>query len=496
MKPRIDTAFESWGGFSKPMQGAPIIRGKLKYNPETGIELELVENPQGPAAIMASEMGPNTLFGQLLNGTLVTLSDCLVSNVSIGAGVGSPTTLHVGRALIGAHAPDLDELQLKAYAVELSSMSNWTMRAPVELKLTPEGSESKGFDVTARLPDTIQVPLEDRTFDVEVTHGFRTEHKLDSLMIRWSAAVEIRAHNALPLRALMEIAWQSKNLFSLLIGDRLSVRSIDLDPGKPSSDGVEERSALLYHQIDKHDHKDIHPAMMLLPYGMIAEDFKGIVEKWFRRTEQATLATNIFFASDILISGSTNARFLAVSQAAESYHRSLESGLYMNQVDYDAAIQILTSHIPPIIQGDHRQSLKNRLRYGNEYSLRKRLSEMLKRIPSNAATRIAGDIPQFISKVVDTRNYFTHYDHTARSNALDGKNIVIAAERLRFLIVANLLHDLGIPAAKLLPILERSRQFLHWTSEPLLPQRSAGENQQDEAIDLNDALNQSDMEEA
>jgi len=50
-----------------------MIHGRLQYHPETGLKLELVENPQGEAALVAGGAAPiNVMYGQLVDGTLVT----------------------------------------------------------------------------------------------------------------------------------------------------------------------------------------------------------------------------------------------------------------------------------------------------------------------------------------------------------------------------------------------------------------------------------------
>ncbi len=162
-----------------------------------------------------------------------------------------------------------------------------------------------------------------------------------------------------------------------------------------------------------------------------------------------------------------NVKFLTVAHAAESYHRSLGGGLYMDQAAFDAAMQQFTTHMPAVIQGDHRQSLRNRLRYGNERSLRRRLTAMFARLPENVRLRIANPVDQFINRFVDTRNYFTHYDHAAQANAFRAHNAYVAAERMRILIVASLLHDLAIPDGNILSILERQQHFRHWMDQPL-----------------------------
>ncbi len=466
MDAQFDKPFESWGGFSTTESGKPMIHGHLQYHPDKRIELDLVENQQG-AAFGHQGVGTSIkiIYGQLVDGTLVTLFDCFVSGTSIGAGIGSPTKITVRRVIFAGHIDDLNQLKLKKYTITLSSLSNWTCAGPVDCQVTQVDGKVAGFDVTCRIPTPIEVTLPDREFDLQITHGMQTKQSAGSFVVEWKAGFTIRAHDSLPFEKMHEIAWQCLNLLSLLIGHRTSMREITMVPADAGNTDAPLR--LVYNQIEKHDHPDAHSALMLLPYTLVKDDFAQMVDRWFARSDQEVLATNVFFSSHSLQSPAVNVKFLATTQAAESYHRSLGTGLYMDSDAYDAAIQEFITHIPPAIQGDHRVSLKNRLKYGNEYSLRKRLDELFNRLPKNVCISIATDVAKFIVKVVDTRNYYTHYDHASEGNAFEPKVSYIAAERLRILVVANLLHDLGIKDDNLLEVLRRSEDFVHWMSQQL-----------------------------
>ena len=470
MDPRLDTAFESWGGFSKTPEGTSLIHGLLRYDPDKRIELELAVNPAGiRSLVQGGEPIPETLYGQLSDGTLVTLLRCFLTKGSfaLGADVCSPTTVFVGRAIFGRLIPDIDHLQVKKYSVELTSLSNWTGIAPVKLQMAEENGQAIGFDLCCRRVPPIHVQLPAQRFDVEIGQEARTQNESCSAIVRWHASVTMVAHDSLAVEDVAEIAWQAENLMSLLIGHHISETHVSFEPAQVANNADKSSLQLLYCQRGRHNHRDVHPAEMLLPYPMIKDQMAQIMDRWFGRSEQAVLATNVFFGSDTFESPAVNVKFLALAQAAESYHRSLGTGFYMDQTAYDAAIQQFATHMPAAIQEEHRQSLKNRLKYGNEVSLRRRLTDMLNRIPQNVRSQIAADVGRFVSRVVDTRNYYTHYDAASRGNALDGREAYVAAERMRVLVVANLLHDLGIADNNLLDVLKRKREFEHWMQEPL-----------------------------
>ncbi len=69
--------------------------------------------------------------------------------------------------------------------------------------------------------------------------------------------------------------------------------------------------------------------------------------------------------------------------------------------------------IPQDVDNGFRQSLiEGKLKFANEYSLRKRLLELIDRIAPNVPVGFLASkegTREFISKVCDTRNYLTHY---------------------------------------------------------------------------------------
>jgi len=471
MEFRLDNPFESWGGFSKTADASDSHYGKLRYTPDKGIELELPDNPWGVKSALEGGMPLiETMFGQLVDGTHVTLDGCMITNTSMqSGGIGAPTTIVASRALFGVGADSIDDLSVKEYILELSSLSNWTCASSVACdNVAGDADKPFGFDIVCRLPADIEVAMPTREFDVRISHGIKTNNQGCATTVTRSAGIAVVAHRAMTVQAANEASWQCQNLMSLLIGDRLSVRAVRIVPVDEQEESGKGRPLqLVYQQVGHHDLKDLYPALMLLSYDMIKDRYATMVNSWLERSEQAVLATDVFFGAQRIDSVAVNVKFLTAAQAAESYHRSLGTGFYMEQAGFDAAIQELTSHIPAAIQGDHRVSLKNRLKYGNEHSLRKRLMELLNRVPEDVQFRIAEDCNKFVNRMVDIRNYYTHYEHAGAVDGFDGKDVYVAAERIRVLIVANLLRDLGVPDDSLLAVLQRSQDLNQWLNATL-----------------------------
>jgi hypothetical protein len=371
---------------------------------------------------------------------------------------------------LGLHfTGNLNEIEVKQYSIELSSLSPWTCARPSKITMAEDDGKCVGFDESWRFPTTIEAALPDKDFDLHIKHSMKMDSAACSSTTTWNASVSILAHDTLKLSAAAVLAWQAKNLLSLLVGDGLYIRSASMELADTAGgSAMSGHAKILFKQTGRQDSPDVHAAMMILPYDLVKDKFATIVQKWFSRHQQAVLATDVYFASEYLRSATVNVRFIVLVQALESYHRSLGTGMYMDQGAFDEAIREFSTHLPACLQGSHRDSIKSRLKYGNEYSLRKRLHEMLARLPDDVRSRVAGgDAGRFVSRIADTRNYYTHYDHEGEGNCLEPKDVFVATERLRILFVANQLVDLGIPNKQLLTFLERSEDFKYRMGQEL-----------------------------
>ena len=118
--------------------------------------------------------------------------------------------------------------------------------------------------------------------------------------------------------------------------------------------------------------------------------------------------------------------------------------------------------IPSTVASDHRDSLKSRIRYGNEYSLRKRLTKAVESLPPEAIECVCKSIGEFVSGLVETRNYLTHYTDELRGNALRGADLFWASERLAMLLRILLLREFGIDMALIVERVCRHPRLLQY----------------------------------
>jgi hypothetical protein len=144
---------------------------------------------------------------------------------------------------------------------------------------------------------------------------------------------------------------------------------------------------------------------------------------------------------------------MSLMQALEGYHRALYEDSYMAGSDYEQVRTTLCNSIPPNVASDHRQSLQSRIRYGNEFSLRKRLEELAKLLSEGMRRRVLGRDGKLPQSWIDTRNYYAHWDEALRSNILSGTQMHYVNTRLRCWIRFLYLLQIGIPEAAIVTAL-------------------------------------------
>lgn len=137
--------------------------------------------------------------------------------------------------------------------------------------------------------------------------------------------------------------------------------------------------------------------------------------------------------------------FLSRTQAVEGILRPLSSGTYVPEAEFEQVHAAVLAAIPADTDPSLRQALKDRLRFGNEWSLRRRLKEGLQVLSPDLQSMVLGTqrLAEFVGSTVEGRNFWTHYDENEKAVPLTIPEASIAASRLLCLGVVTLLRQVG-----------------------------------------------------
>ena len=190
--------------------------------------------------------------------------------------------------------------------------------------------------------------------------------------------------------------------------------------------------------------KFMWPHEFFMPMPSIGKELSEVVITWFENA--SSVLTSSRLAMSVLASRelSRNLEFLSLMQALEAFHRSRFSGVYMPECEYEKVKQTLSVAIPVYLASDHKDSLKSRIKYGNQFSLSKVITELTNLLSPNLAKIILGGNGCVPRAWIDTRNYYTHWDERERSKILDGLEMYVASQRMRHLLRVLYVNFIGI----------------------------------------------------
>ena len=154
-------------------------------------------------------------------------------------------------------------------------------------------------------------------------------------------------------------------------------------------------------------------------------------------------------------------KLLALAQAAEAYHRRVYEGQdrYMAPAEYEKdVLPQLQAAIPATLQQSHRQALSNHVKFGNEFSFRRRLTAFFEE--HEVALAVVVPSPgDWIARIVDYRNSLTHHPVASNPPGVDRPALVRCNYVLRILLELCFLKSMSIGSSEILALASRSSRY-------------------------------------
>lgn len=266
---------------------------------------------------------------------------------------------------------------------------------------------------------------------------------LDTLTIRTSGSFRLSPQQPRELAWFLHEAAKVTTLIAVMSGTPMAPDIVKANV----SDGPKDVAILVaLREGGLCTHKSAHDFFMTCPGAQTS--IASAMQAWFASYDAielpAQLALSAFHTRSV-----NHVEFLTLTQALEGFHRATFGGKYVSDEDYEPTRIALSNAIPQGLDADHKAALKSRLKYGNEYSLQKRLGELQKQLDPLVAARVlkGGTVP---ASWVKTRNYFTHWDEASKADILEGLGMYAAMVRMRAMLRALFLGHASIPPTALL----------------------------------------------
>lgn len=409
------------GYFWLPGNADTKIPGRFYCTEDDTLQLDVFGTFSG-ASIELDQVEVSRILGISEKGKLVTLENCLYRRRNFNFPGLAISSIHVNLALVGCHF-DMDEpVCFDEIVCHSEAINDWLEFAPIEASLTTSTPPQASifFSPPVRLEWSISngVKMKMRS---SWTAPAGNKHR--EARITQQTWVGFEFPQPTPLNDLLSVVNRFGNFVSFVVDQTLPLNAIEAY----SNNLVEEIGDIkrlapiqVFYTPDSRASPDlsrIAPPFPLFSFRYVRERFGEIISRWLDNYDRFDSSFNLYFATKTGRDLYLDNRFLMLAQALESLHRHSSSETAFSAEDYSTLCGLLQKAVPDIFE----EWLQLKLEYGNEPSLRNRLKTLFKRFDP-----IYGDskkIKNLISRIVNTRNYLTHYNASLSQQSAKGKEL-------------------------------------------------------------------------
>lgn len=398
------------------------------------------------------------------DGALFTLIDCHDAQTRAGLfGVPRPLTIRANALVVGFHT-DLADPILTSVSVSLRHLRDWWGKSGI----VTEPSDALPY-FSARYAGSATTRLyEGETFHMALRQSPHARTGIFEASIRDSTSIEIESATPQPLSRFQRLVSACQDFFSVACAAFCDLDELSLSP--PKGNGPVVLGS--YHVIPRHrsarDHSAITNQQLFGP-GQNRNRLPTLMAAWLSKDTELFDA-RVLYREGIYGRGVVEHRLLALTQAVEAYHRRFFAGQYMDADTFENVVRApLTAAIPTTLEPSHREAVAARLRFANEYSQSKRLTELFDTF-SCVLELLLPRPSELIRPIIETRNQFTHFPMPARSaRSHDSRRHSLRVVRynwvLRLLLDACFMHQMGFSIDEIRACVSESgtyRQMADW----------------------------------
>jgi hypothetical protein len=444
----VNQSAEYQGYWWLPDEPEEKVSGTLKFTPDDGAILDLVgsfggiKGSVGTMADLFPSPESGLILGFSVNGKAITLRNCKMTRGSLGMPGFATSTYSADMVIVGEHFERPEDIGFEVLSVEYAHLEEWAGISGFELKM-PQDPKNHPYVIEHQIPERISVSVG----ETSISLMFGANYELSNPLVRTASItqkVNIRVEfpEKKPMDDLLGIIYRIQNFLSLGVRDPvypLSVKSTTSTKSSGETPSVE----IYYRPLGRTESTDkVHPVDMLFTLNALPGGLDCALRAWFERAEVLEPVYQLYLGTVYNPNAFLEQRFLNLVQALEAYHRRAMPTTDLPEVEHERRKEDILRAVP-----DHyREWLEGKLRYSNEPGLGKRLKDIIRRYPETAYP-IAGsnskEREKFVRKIVDTRNYRTHFDESLEGRAARGEELYRISEKLKLLTEMSLIGEIG-----------------------------------------------------
>jgi hypothetical protein len=447
--------------------------GTLSYIPQEGIMLTLgaaIQNGRSDfGAFMTIPDNAEIILGETPNGAQITLCNCFATNQNFNSETGILTSIwRVNAAFLGIQKTDISRLLFTKCVAEVSNLFEWLNQSGLSKKEMRDLRSP--LDIHFEKPDAIDFAINDEVKGrIQFTYSYVAATSYSSTIdFKHSAQLVIETNDSKELSYDALLGYNKQFIHWLTINTGKPCRMEKLSFYHPDHHYISQHRGRVdipidayLRTIDSPFTEPYSPDKFNFTYPYLGFHVPALFTKWFGLYPELSIIIQILSENIAKENSFSEFHFKDIVQALESYHRKRKNNHQMAKAAYSA----MKNEILEQIQNDeYRAFIEEKLNFGNEPTLAKRLRELIDDPGIEALNALLGDKETFIKVVKNNRNYLTHYDESLKGKALPAKDLYWLSEKALALLFINVLLEV-IPDKdfweKWLPTSQRWSHLLH-----------------------------------
>jgi hypothetical protein len=457
--------FEYNGIWWLPENPENKISGILKFHPVEGANLELIGSFKSPKDLNKF-LQPNIILGITSNGKIITLHKCYEYKSPLSMPGFLSSSFIVSMVFVGHHFEKEENIVFDNLSLNYSHLEEWAGITGFQFKFeTGPKNELKKHEVSYSFPQKVEAKL--GNIKISLDYSFTSGgDRIKEVDLKQTTFIKIEPNKSIHFNDYQrDIYYHIQNFLGLAMGRPvypliIKGKTKECKTTLPDGRTVYNDILIFYSMKELPDlSKKLLPFDILFSFGDIKDNFEKYLKNWFAEANVLKPVYDLYFGTLYKSSMYLQHQFLSLIQAIESYHRRIYGGKYLPDADYTQICETLVKAIPREVPNDFSRSLKNRLRYHNEFSLRKRLKAVLGKY-EEVVNLLILDNERFIEDVVNTRNFLTHYDKSIKTKAItDPQELYRLIQKMKFILEICFLVELEMPTETIKALLSRNRRY-------------------------------------
>ncbi|WP_409300077.1 HEPN domain-containing protein [Pseudomonas sp. KCJK8993] len=432
---RIESGIKRPGQFWLPESPEEKYAGILTISDGGEIGLEITSNK--PPLTNFDTIKVGRIIGELEKEGPVTLEGGFFKTKNLSFGAPATSTLRIQKAFFGMTCDSQEQNLFTNFSFHLDGLDEWLSVTGIKVDYS---EDYKKATITYEPLQQIEATLETgENINIGFIHTLPTARSTTEAKITQKAYFSISSEKPEPIEHFIKITYRVVSLLCFATAQTLSIRDAEATLSEISCDNGIPFSVKVYYQslpFSKKDSKTRTPEG-LFSYKIIAHRWEEILKKWFNLHETISPALNLYFSTKNGTHKYLDSRFLSLAQGAETLSRRTNSEQLMD----DNIFQELQKSLLTACPQEHKKWLEGRLMYGNEISLSKRLQALTKPFAEKLGS--SKEIKSIVRRIVETRNYLTHYDDTKKETMTDPLKLWELCQKLESIIELNILSLLN-----------------------------------------------------